>query len=435
MSLIELRQVPAGSASAPRAGEGGVEANAVAFRAAYLEGEPPWGGDWPVAAIGPHGLQRGLEVSLRHADGRELRVLVEPKSSFPCLVATRRLNMSHGSLPEGLAGVDAAAVLQAFAAHLDAREDQVTQADVEAMFRKTAVVSREVAAVEIRINRECNERCLFCNTPEGFDRILGSVDEVNRAIDQAYELGHRKVTFTGREPTLDKNLRSYLERARERGFRRVGLQTNATAFASRAYLDQLVEAGLNVVQVSFHTFDPAVFEELIGPARLLEKTLAGLDNLAEVKQVEISLLVVITTLNVDEMPALADRLAERYKRRVREMIFSPMAPVGDGAARLDLLPRLSEIGERLAPALERARAAGMRPAIPSRCGLPLCVTPPAQRSFNLESLNAPGDNVHQGKSKPASCSACRYDRVCGGIWDEYRATQGDAYLMPVPSGG
>lgn len=71
-----------------------------------------------------------------------------------------------------------------------------------------------------------------------------NTDQWKQIIDKAWRVGIPHVVFTGGEPTLRKDLPEILWKAEENG-QVSGLLTNGLAFADTAYLDDLLQTGLD----------------------------------------------------------------------------------------------------------------------------------------------------------------------------------------------
>lgn len=402
------------------------------FRRAYLPEPLPVAldGGLVITSVSTDRVRSAIDLRVETDDGRALTIFVERAvEGLRCFARTERLAVSYyaGSLDDGMA----ARVARAVVARLSAAEARAsaTLLDEALTLERARSVTGRPRTLELRINRECNERCAFCNTPETSDTILPGPSAIYAAIERERAAGYDEVTFTGREPTLDPELPAYLRAARVVGYRVRRVQTNGTSFAAEPVLRRLVDAGMTTAEISLHTLDAPTFARLIGPPRLLEKTLEALANLART-DVEVHLVCVLTRLNLDHLPAVLERVA-RVHPRVAQITVSPMAPVGDGAERLDLVPRLSELREPLARALAVAARLGQRVTVPSRCGAPLCAMPDGAAHLSAESENEPGQVLEPHKTKGAGCSTCIHDAVCTGVWTRYLERYGDAELRPV----
>ena len=394
-------------------------------------------GGWRATGIREDRIRWAIDFDLVDGDGRQVLVYVERAlSGRRSLAATAHLAVSYY---EPVAKIDArslADAVRALAGRLARSEARLDPRALDEIFTTASVGAADERAahpVELRINRECNEDCLFCNTPADSNAILEGREQVLAEMLKLFQLGHRTVTFTGREPTLDPNLEDYIRRAKALGYTEVRLQTNGTTFSNIEVCRRLVEAGLNRVQVSLHTFREPTFKVLVGAPRLLEKTLQGLRNMLSNSALQVEVLCVITALNVHEIESFTRTLCLEYATLGRglELVLSPMAPQGDGEKRLELLARLSDLSEHVGRALAIARDAGLQAKIPHRCGMPLCVTPREFHSQNLSYYAAIGDNVEGGKRRAEKCGGCAFQDRCVGVWKHYLDLFGDDELRPL----
>ncbi len=375
-------------------------------------------------------VRSAIDVVLCDAQERELVLFLERRvEGAACLMQTENFNLSYYPA-KGVSDANAANAARAFGSLVREREAELCPDVAERSLRFSRAQPSPDRALELRINRECNEACLFCNTPADSDTILPSGEVVLELLERERRAGYTAVLFTGREPTLEPRLLEYVSRARELGYTRLRLQTNATRLGDRAYLESLVAAGITEVEISLHTRDAATFEALVGKRSLMKRTWAGLRSVLDLG-VRCHVVLVATTMNLAEVPALLESLGRDLEGRLRHVTFSPAAPVGDGARRVDLVPRLSELREALPAIFAAAGAAGIELDIPSRCGLPLCAMPTEHVSRNAEARNTPGQTLEPSKRKAASCGQCRYDGVCTGVWVAYLERHGESELRPV----
>lgn len=384
-----------------------------------------------ILRVEPDRVRQALDVELGAPDGRSLLLFLERRvPGRAALCTTPSFSVSYypsRSLPD----TEAARLGRSFAEFLTEREQELGPTAAARTLRLAVRQGIPDRWLELRINRECNERCVFCNTPEDSETILPGPAAVEETLRVEYAAGHRAVLFTGREPTLDSRLLDYIRLARSLGYERLRLQTNGTRLARAGFVRELIAAGVDEFEISFHTRDAATFERLVGKRALLPKTEDGIENVLSAGA-RLHLVTVATRDNLHEVPSLLAALGSRYGGRVRHVTLSPMAPVGDGRTRLELLPRLGALQAALPGIAAAAQVTGIELNIPSRCGLPLCVTPVALRSLNLEAKNTPGLTLESDKHKAERCRQCRYDCVCTGVWSAYLEQYGSEELVPVP---
>jgi cyclic pyranopterin phosphate synthase len=148
---------------------------------------------------------------------------------------------------------------------------------------------RVATDLRVSLTDKCSLRCTYCMPPEGLDWLPGEQvltdAEVIRLITIAVErLGVDEVRFTGGEPLLRRGLEKIVEATVQ--LRTAGgtapvtaLTTNGIGLAKRARA--LRDAGLNRVNVSLDTLDPARFLQITHRDRFPD-VLAGLSAAAEV---------------------------------------------------------------------------------------------------------------------------------------------------------
>ncbi|GFM17405.1 molybdenum cofactor biosynthesis protein A [Mycobacterium sp. PO1] len=136
-------------------------------------------------------------------------------------------------------------------------------------------------ATDLRVSLTdlCNLRCTYCMPAEGLDWMPGEqklhADELIRLLRLAVtRLGITSVRFTGGEPLVVPHLEDVVRAtARLRPRPEITLTTNGVGLAARA--EALAHAGLNRINVSLDTVDPARFKAITRRDRL-DDVLAGL---------------------------------------------------------------------------------------------------------------------------------------------------------------
>ena len=133
-------------------------------------------------------------------------------------------------------------------------------------------------SLELELSRACNLRCLYCYAASGqaLEDELGR-DELFAIIDQAAELGARKIiVIGGGEPLLSPHLFPVLEHIRDRGL-------DADLFTNGTLMDSVSAVRLFALQVSvsmkLNSLDPRIQDELAGRAGTHAAIIRGLDHL------------------------------------------------------------------------------------------------------------------------------------------------------------
>jgi cyclic pyranopterin phosphate synthase len=166
---------------------------------------------------------------------------------------------------------------------------------------------RVVRDLRISVTPRCNFRCTYCDPlGVGHKDPLGTVstEDVANVVEAAVGLGMTSVRFTGGEPLLRKELPEMVHHAKRiAGVPDVAITTNATLLARR--LPDLLEAGLDRVNISFDALDPDVFRRATNGGSI-KPVWEGIEALMSAGLHPVKLnAVVIRGINQQEIPGLA----------------------------------------------------------------------------------------------------------------------------------
>lgn len=122
----------------------------------------------------------------------------------------------------------------------------------------------------------CPLACAYCSNPLNYadysDCELATADWL-RVLEQARKLGAVQLGWSGGEPLLRRDLAELVRRARDLGFYQ-NLITSGVGLSERR-LDELCEAGLDHVQLSFQSDQPDAAREIAGPDFFEQKLAAA----------------------------------------------------------------------------------------------------------------------------------------------------------------
>jgi cyclic pyranopterin phosphate synthase len=188
--------------------------------------------------------------------------------------------------------------------------------------------------------------------PEGVEWMPHSevltLEETQGICAAAATLGVNKIKVTGGEPLVRRGLTTFIRSVkRTPGIESVTLTTNAVLLDD--FLDELVDAGIDTVNISLDTLDADVFRYITGSDGF-EKVLRSID-MARAARLAVKInCVPIRGINEGDIVPLAE-LARHEKTAVR---FIELMPLGLGA-NLTPIPH-AETFERLERALGILRA-------------------------------------------------------------------------------
>lgn len=120
------------------------------------------------------------------------------------------------------------------------------------------------------LNNKCNNACSFCTVSREGNQNPAFV---LKKIEESAKSGFERIDFSGSEPTLNKHLFSYIEKAKKEGFKKRTLFTNGRLLYYKDFSERLAFAGINKIIFSlysssrkehdFFTRSPNSFDQLI----------------------------------------------------------------------------------------------------------------------------------------------------------------------------
>ncbi len=195
--------------------------------------------------------------------------------------------------------------------------------------------------MDLAVTYRCNNDCAHCyNARERNFPELGT-EQWFKILDQLWALGVPHIVFTGGEATLRNDLPELIHHAESNG-QITGLNTNARRLSDEKYLQKLVDAGLDHVQVTVESCNEAVHDEMMRAKGAFRQTMEGLMNVLESRLYVMTNTTMLRT-NVHTIPATLDFLADMGVPTVglNALIYSGNGlTVGTGLKESELQPIL-----------------------------------------------------------------------------------------------
>lgn len=172
---------------------------------------------------------------------------------------------------------------------------------------------RNFPYLRLSLLEACNFRCSYC-LPDGYQAHGKSRwltrEEIGRLLRGFAAVGLRKLRLTGGEPSLRTDLTEIIAAAAATpGIETVAMTTNGILL--RRHIERWRDAGLNAINVSLDSLDPARFHAITGHDRGHD-ILAGIDLALSsgLRAVKLN-AVLLRGLNDNEMPAWRNYLRDR----------------------------------------------------------------------------------------------------------------------------
>jgi molybdenum cofactor biosynthesis enzyme MoaA len=306
--------------------------------------------------------------------------------------------------------------------------------------------------IDINVGDNCNLFCTFCTDVAGRGRVLYRPTEFWRdELDRAYEAGKRGVLISGNEPTLRPDIPQIAAEAKRLGYVEIELSTAGVRLADRAYLSELLDAGVNVLATSIHGSTPEVDGQQTGRLEFFAPRLRGFENFVDLvggrkaqeeRGIFLKTISIFTRQNLADIPALVaflDGLEVSYA-----LLYYPWIK-GDALHKFDeIVPDYDSVAAAIAPISARLRDPA---SFVQLANLPPCVTPEHQRGRTAVKsiVRLSGAKAGEGRDvlrvfaptdptlmHPEPCNACDARASCGGVPKPYVERFGTLGLRPIP---
>ncbi len=343
--------------------------------------------------------------------------------------------------------------------------------------------------VAINIGKACNNRCVFCidGLPKAEDRSYMPWPQMQTELKAWHDEGYRSVGFLGGEPTTYPKICQSVAYARELGFTRIAIATNATKLRLHHFTDRILDAGLTRVTISMHGHTAELEDKLTRVPGNFEKKCAAIRYLVHKRRTEgalkdgLSVNIVLNGWNYRYLPKMMNFFYR--KMGVDDIRVNFIRPEGYAEGDRDLTPRYDKVVPVLLKAIVLAETHFRR--VFTFGGFPMCVLPASLRNnedllsrymgeyrdlstacsirsdggdvippgarpdpdswvdgpkssvvhFDAESkrarFNWQDRKKNDLKGHPKACDRCELDHVCEGVWKGYLEIWGDQGFSPV----
>lgn len=195
--------------------------------------------------------------------------------------------------------------------------------------------------MDLALTYRCNNDCAHCYNARERNFPELSTEQWFKAIDDLWALGVPHIVFTGGEATLRNDLPALIKHAESNG-QITGLNTNARRLMDMDYVNQLVDAGLDHVQITVESCVPEIHDQMMRAKGAFKQTITGLNNVLSTDLYVMTNTTMLKT-NISNIPATLDFLADNGVPTVglNALIYSGHGlTVGTGLRESELQPIL-----------------------------------------------------------------------------------------------
>ena len=195
--------------------------------------------------------------------------------------------------------------------------------------------------MDLAVTYLCNNDCAHCYNARERNFPELDTEHWNLITDKLWDLGVPHIVFTGGEATLRNDLPELIAHAESNG-QITGLNTNARRLADMAYVQKLVDAGLDHVQITVESCDEQIHDGMMQTKGAFKQTIQGLKNALASKLYVMTNTTMLRT-NVHRIPDTLDFLADLGVPTIglNALIYSGQGlTVGTGLRENELQPLL-----------------------------------------------------------------------------------------------
>ena len=297
----------------------------------------------------------------------------------------------------------------------------------------------------VHVANTCNLHCVFCLEQGDRDRrTQPELADIRKTLAGLRANGATDVVFMGAETLLRRDAVDVLGAARDAGFRGILVATNGTALSRTGYLDRLVAAGLNALELSIHGATADVADRIAGTPGTFSRQASALAAMAKVTApLDLTVNIVICQENAASLAGIASYVRQHVGmgRQVHfKFIFAHLLGGAWLHAREDGPHRYGNIdfialGDRLVadgvhfhidnvPLCRLGAHAAHSLKLRAFAGNELFY----DRELSTNTYHASGFQT-EGQIWPASpCGACTLRPICPGVEEQYARLAGTAEL-------
>lgn len=131
--------------------------------------------------------------------------------------------------------------------------------------------------MDLALTYRCNNNCAHCYNARPRLGPELSAGQWKNILDKLWDLGVPHIVFTGGEPTLRPDLPELIAHA-ERNGQITGINTNGRKMQDPQFVQSLVDAGLDHVQITLESHDAAIHDRMVRAKGAWQMTVAGVKN-------------------------------------------------------------------------------------------------------------------------------------------------------------
>ena len=279
----------------------------------------------------------------------------------------------------------------------------------------------------VRIGFRCNQDCGFCW--QGRDWAGPPRAVLERWIDEIAAGGPRQLMMSGGEPTVDSERLALVRHASAAGLE-PWLQSNAIRMAKPGFAQDLVDAGVHGLSVSYHAGDHELSDLLTRAPGTHVRTEDGIRASLRAGM-RLGLNCVVMRRNLAHLPSTAERIVAEFLPLAQHGLAVSFSNPSEAHVVSDGDPvALDEVAGPLSAAVRTLIGAGIPVQAVGSCGFPPCVLRDVPEMVVPLALDRLAAEHFASRRKPEVCGPCALNDACVGPRERDIRHFGDRGLVP-----
>lgn len=287
----------------------------------------------------------------------------------------------------------------------------------------------------LRISRNCNQNCVFCNVFEKKDELfIENLQDILVELKKLKEKGINGIILSGGEPTLNKDIFKIIHLIKKMGFEKIEMQTNAILFSDKNYQNLKIEKQIDRFLIPLYSHDKILSDKVTRTPDSFDKTITGIKYLLEKNKSVVINHMIFEQNHKDLLKFTA--FYEKTFGNKPQLCISYIQPNGRAENKKGLIPKMSKISPELLECLKHLDAKKTNYFLSESCP-PVCFIEPFRNKhteffkFSNNLLDYSTEINSTNKIKSPICKECKYNLKCLGIWKHYEEMFGFDEIKPI----
>lgn len=299
----------------------------------------------------------------------------------------------------------------------------------------------------------CNNNCLFCCDRDIYSGVLSASKlyftlyntpylTLKAFMNESKKINSvDSILFTGGETILNKNLISFIRLSKKLGYKNIALQTNGRLLYYKSLCLELIENGMNEINISIHGSSKKIHDALTRSPGSFEEAYGGLSNMVSLKKqhkFKINTNFTITRINYKDIYNYL-RMIFLFNNAIDAVVINMLMYTGNAKRFFNqLFVSYTNIAVEVKRAVDRLKI-GNNKYLPFQVfTMPFCLMIGYEDYIGKfeESLRIRNKAVeilprNFVSVKCKRCKLCKYYHCCSGIDSVYAERIGWAEFKPV----